>query len=201
MGASIGIVCRSKKLADKLLDVINNNIDDMVKIIAPDNDNSWHYQPGNNNWCFENKVQIGTKISDYYGQMRVLMMSIAKWGAINAGRTQKSFPDIGKFNSPVPYTRYDCFENWPVLLEKPTKELLWCYCDKYGVGDNKHYLVEEFLLTEGGDRIYNTYPIIPGKPFSEIVYKNDEEVRNYCKEKNDKIRDAIKILLPKWQAI
>ena len=201
MGATIGVVCKSPKAASKLYDVISANLDPAGKIIGS-------RYPEYYGWWIENKNKVETKISAFFGQDRNLNMAIARWGAIKCGRKQSSFTDPKvKFDKPVPYTLYDSFDRWPVLLTKPKKELLWCHTNELGISDNKtnhRYLIEEWMLSISSQEERDELHIKimegakSGKFFDEIVYDSSENARNFVKEKNLLLAKAMELFDNAW---
>jgi len=198
MGATISVVCRSEALATKLLNVINENIKDCAKIALSEEEfNNFYHDEF---LCYE-KNTLGIKISSASGSAYELLIAIVRWAAIKGGRKQKSFPEVGKFDVAVPYTRYDDFENWPILLEKPKLEKhMWCYFDEFGTHKYiKHNtkMWDAYFILNYKEIVYGTKSYLG----HDQIWNNFPEYRKYCKEQNKKIKKAIKLLNEKYEAI
>jgi hypothetical protein len=211
MGYTIGVVCRSKKLAEKLLETINDNISDAIKIALDEDSLSETY-------CYEfscySKNRVETKMSYYHGLDYEFMMAVARWGAIKAGKKRSSFRETEKFYSPIPYLSYDNCEAWPIILEKPkNKKLNWCYYDQYGTHKLLKYnckMSDSFFFTQSDTKKFEISKLITDilkndkKSFSffkDAMYDFVPEYREYCEKCNNKIREAVKLLDEKWIAI
>lgn len=130
MGATLSVVCRSSKIAHAVCSHLTKTTPEPLKNVH------WKWDPY---WWVEG-LNVGTKFSDFHGIPHELVFCILRWTALNYGRKQRGFQiDEVKhpFPVPVPYVRYDGFENWPVLgpdyKRKVGEHLEWCQVDELGL--------------------------------------------------------------------
>lgn len=139
MGYSIAVICKSAVSQQKMLRFLGKHFkhfsDDPVRYIS---------EPRSELSYSDSKVQVGFDYKSGWGAFsyeRAYYFSILHWIALKVGARKTK---IGKYKvaKSSPYVRYDGYENWPVLVDKPkSKTLQQFWVDELGMlRENLFYL-------------------------------------------------------------